>query len=144
MNVRICDIVTEIVGEGTYVPDCVHQMLASWVASSTDAELLKGLREVRSLMLDIILRIQPPDRVKRETLLAADQFWDGSQRAHFAEAAEKLIADPTVVTYYESTLADEDQPLNDFIDGIGGDQDLAAFVWNQLAGEKPAPDIRCV
>jgi hypothetical protein len=102
-------------------------------------ELLMAVRDARSVMLDILLRLRDEsvERTDRRTELEADKFWDASMREHFVEDAEKLAAKPEVRDLYREVHEEEDQPINDFLNQIDQevDQDLGMFVYNMLTSD---------
>lgn len=123
----------------------VRQMIETWLHENpqkSDRQLILTLAAVRRVMISITDRLwadQPntpqQDPVCREMLTEADDFWCGSMREHFVDNARALIADPKIVELFKESVADDDQPLNDFIDGLDEkiDQDLACFVFGWLS-----------
>jgi hypothetical protein len=104
-------------------------------------ELLTAVRDARSVMLDIILRLRDTsvERTDRRTELEADKFWDSSMREHFVEDAEELAAKPAIRDLYKEVNEDEEsgQPINDFLNNLDHDtdQDLGMFVYNMLTSD---------
>jgi hypothetical protein len=137
MNIRICDIASELVEAGVEIPKRVHEMLAGFDRDASTIDLAMELFAIRRLMLNIALRLTRPEEPERNALaIAADHLWDGSMRDHFVEDGERLLAKPEVRELFQ-TVEDGEDPMNNFLDGLSGnlDQDLRYFAYEQLSAE---------
>jgi hypothetical protein len=148
MREQILQILGEMRAEAGPEDGFCHDTLRNFVVCLTglnfdadEAHVVQRLRQARSLMLDILLRLRHErlDQTDRRTELEADKFWDGCMREHFVEDAEELAAKPAIRDLYREVNEDEEsgQPINDFLNNLDHDtdQDLGMFVYNMLTSD---------